>query len=259
MHKYQSSFVIVKSLSSYHKSTTLQPLASYAYYSLPKMIKFLYTLLYVSGPFVLPVWAGCDADNCLRAMDRSSVAASSFCLTYTKAVHTSTIDLPTFVSACSFSASRLSSACSCFQPGSTSSVKLTSTKTTSSSKSTGSPESTSIKSTSTMPISSSGLSSTSTAPSITESVTTYKPTICPQTTPSVSFAFAPNSTLSTQLNESFSLYSSDETTILAFDINDTTVYIDLSDSGISAFAPDGRFRFVKNSLFLLSGYCPSTS
>ncbi|KAI9680888.1 MAG: Phosphatidylinositol 4-kinase type 2-beta [Caeruleum heppii] len=67
---------------------------------------------------------GCNADNCLRALRNPTRAAEakSFCSSYTTAVVTATAGLPPFATQCGTAptqASRLSSACSCFQPGPT--------------------------------------------------------------------------------------------------------------------------------------------
>ena len=73
----------------------------------------------------------CNHDNCLRQMIRESSAVSAFCPTYTAS--SASAALPTFVSNCGGSASRVSSACSCLAtPTSTaSSSSSTSTSATS--------------------------------------------------------------------------------------------------------------------------------
>jgi acid phosphatase len=55
----------------------------------------------------------CNRDNCLRQFIQNTAAVSSFCVTYTTASATPTAALPTFVSMCNDSPSRISSACSC--------------------------------------------------------------------------------------------------------------------------------------------------
>jgi len=72
------------------------------------------------------IFAKCNSDNCLRAILASPNSASAFCHTYTVAPAPS---LPAFVSACSASPSKLSSACSCI--GSSTSTMTTSPTTTS--------------------------------------------------------------------------------------------------------------------------------
>ena len=67
----------------------------------------------------------CNADNCLRALRRYSAEASAFCSTYTTTSNTATTALPTYATPCSYSTSRLSSACTC--------LDTTTTTTTSSS------------------------------------------------------------------------------------------------------------------------------
>lgn len=72
----------------------------------------------------------CNEDNCYRQMIQNTVQASTFCPTYTKTVSTGTAALPTWVSMCTGNvASRVSSACSCIIPAS--STKSTSATTTS--------------------------------------------------------------------------------------------------------------------------------
>jgi hypothetical protein len=60
----------------------------------------------------------CASDNCLRALKRHS--AADFCSTYTTAISTATTSLPAYVTACSDSPSRISSACSCLATASVS-------------------------------------------------------------------------------------------------------------------------------------------
>ena len=55
----------------------------------------------------------CNRDNCFRQMLQSEEKVKEFCGTYTTAVVTATTALPTFVTACAGSPSRVSSACSC--------------------------------------------------------------------------------------------------------------------------------------------------
>lgn len=56
----------------------------------------------------------CNHDNCYRALAGSSASASAFCATYTTQTQTATTGLPVY--ACSSSPPRLSSACSCVLP-----------------------------------------------------------------------------------------------------------------------------------------------
>ena len=75
-------------------------------------------------PLLASPWAaataGCNADNCLRALRNPtrSAAATSFCHSYTQANVTATTSLPAqFATACGSGptqSSRLSSACSCY-------------------------------------------------------------------------------------------------------------------------------------------------
>lgn len=80
--------------------------------------------------------ASCNADNCLRGLRNTKVltSAQSFCAEYTQGLFDSA--LPTYASACSSSASRISSACSCLATSTASSQTTTtapaSTTTTSS-------------------------------------------------------------------------------------------------------------------------------
>src|SRR5580700_2325777 len=57
--------------------------------------------------------AGCNHDNCLRGLLRSSSDASKFCATYTLVPHTTSVAIPTYAAPCSGSTSQISSACSC--------------------------------------------------------------------------------------------------------------------------------------------------
>ncbi|KAJ9139178.1 Coagulation factor 5 8 type domain-containing protein [Pleurostoma richardsiae] len=57
--------------------------------------------------------AACNHDNCLREFLRSTSLINPFCATYTAAVNTATSGLPSYVSQCQSSPSRISSACSC--------------------------------------------------------------------------------------------------------------------------------------------------
>ena len=82
-----------------------------------------------------PLAQGCSHNNCLRQFLQSTAQVSSFCATYTLSsqASTATAALPSFVSQCSANASKLSSACSCVVPATTSAC---STPTTSSGAST---------------------------------------------------------------------------------------------------------------------------
>jgi hypothetical protein len=53
----------------------------------------------------------CSSDSCVRALKRHN--AADFCSTYTTGISTVTTSLPAYVTACSNSPSRISSACSC--------------------------------------------------------------------------------------------------------------------------------------------------
>ena len=71
--------------------------------------------------------ATCNRDNCFRQLIQSPDAVGPFCASYTKPP----APLPTFVSACQGLSSRVSSACSCLYP-STTSASSTATATPSS-------------------------------------------------------------------------------------------------------------------------------
>jgi len=62
----------------------------------------------------------CNRDNCFRQLLQNSAQVSDFCASYTQspssATSTSVAALPTFVSQCQGSTSRISSACSCLHP-----------------------------------------------------------------------------------------------------------------------------------------------
>ncbi|KAE9375270.1 hypothetical protein N431DRAFT_463368 [Stipitochalara longipes BDJ] len=70
-----------------------------------------YVLFALLSSLVGTTSAGCNADNCLRALSNNPNSASAFCHTYTVAPAPS---IPAFASPCSSSALRLSSACSCY-------------------------------------------------------------------------------------------------------------------------------------------------
>lgn len=67
----------------------------------------------------------CNRDNCFRQLIQSPQVVGDFCATYTQTVNTVAAALPTFVSQCQGLASRVSSACSCLHPATTSSVAST--------------------------------------------------------------------------------------------------------------------------------------
>ena len=67
-----------------------------------------------------PLILDCQPDNCLRQFSQSFAEVSTFCATYTTTIETASTGLPPFVSQCSSSASRVSSACSCIVPPPTS-------------------------------------------------------------------------------------------------------------------------------------------
>jgi hypothetical protein len=71
----------------------------------------------------------CSHDSCLRAFISFSAYAGSYCATFTTAVieGTATAGVPTWATACSYSASRLSTACSCLASITTFSTTTTST------------------------------------------------------------------------------------------------------------------------------------
>lgn len=66
----------------------------------------------------------CNQDNCLRALEHNSIAASRFCDLYKSQSYFSS-SLPTWASQCSSSAPRVSSACSCFIAATSSSTTWT--------------------------------------------------------------------------------------------------------------------------------------
>ena len=55
----------------------------------------------------------CNSDNCLNQLRNSPAFATPFCATFTAAVHTATMGLPTNVAKCKGDVGRISSACSC--------------------------------------------------------------------------------------------------------------------------------------------------
>lgn len=63
--------------------------------------------------------AACNQDNCYRAFVQRTSSVSAFCSTYTTTINTATTALPTYATACSNSAQRISSACSCLVPAPT--------------------------------------------------------------------------------------------------------------------------------------------
>ncbi|CZT10122.1 hypothetical protein WAI453_006363 [Rhynchosporium graminicola] len=71
----------------------------------------------------------CARDNCLRQFIEESAKVSSFCPSYTASSAIATATLPTFVSQCGGSASRVSSACSCLVTPTSSSASSTPTPT----------------------------------------------------------------------------------------------------------------------------------
>ena len=73
--------------------------------------------------------AGCNADNCLRAMQNRAATASAFCSAYTTTANTATTALPTYATACSNAPSRISSACTCLHTATTLSTTTSTTPT----------------------------------------------------------------------------------------------------------------------------------
>ena len=69
----------------------------------------------------------CHHNNCYRQMVKSLSRVSPFCATYTQAVNTATTGLPTFVSNCGGSPTKISSACSCLVAPATSTSSQAST------------------------------------------------------------------------------------------------------------------------------------
>ncbi|PMD16786.1 carbohydrate-binding module family 50 protein [Hyaloscypha hepaticicola] len=55
----------------------------------------------------------CNSDNCLRQLRGTPAFATTFCASFTAAVHTATVGLPTDVANCQSDVGRISSACSC--------------------------------------------------------------------------------------------------------------------------------------------------
>ena len=87
----------------------------------------------VAAALLLPlITASCDADNCLRAFRATQTpgrlsSAQAFCATFTASTVTATTGLPTYATpACTGNVvSRVSSACSCIAPASTTSIVST--------------------------------------------------------------------------------------------------------------------------------------
>ena len=147
-------------------------------------------ILAVVAPFNLDTRSGCNADNCLRALQRKGSAANSFCASYIAATTTGVtstlcqskkrkltsnllIGLPSYVpNFCG--PSRVSSACSCI--ASQTSASQTSTSLTSTSLTSTSPTSTSLTSTSLSSTSLTSISLSST--SLTSSSQTSAPSAC---------------------------------------------------------------------------------
>ncbi|MCJ1244144.1 Phosphatidylinositol 4-kinase type 2-beta [Trapelia coarctata] len=65
------------------------------------------------------VLGACNHDNCYRALAGHSASASAFCATYTTAVQTATTAFPIYATPCSSTPARISSACSCVFPSTT--------------------------------------------------------------------------------------------------------------------------------------------
>jgi hypothetical protein len=81
-----------------------------------------------------PLILDCQPDNCLRQFSKSLAEISTFCATYTTAIEIASTGLPPFISQCSSSPSRVSSACSCIFPPPTSPPISTETSQTTTSK-----------------------------------------------------------------------------------------------------------------------------
>jgi hypothetical protein len=88
--------------------------------------------------------ATCNRDNCFRQLIQKPELVGPFCATYTKTVNTASTALPTFVSNCQGLASRVSSACSCLHPATTTSVSTTTPPVTTNSATTSASPTTTI-------------------------------------------------------------------------------------------------------------------
>ena len=82
----------------------------------PFLLVCLTPLFTAANPAATPTAISCNGDNCLNALLRNSVSASSFCATYTQASVTVVTGLPTYVPT-SCIPSRVSSACTCVDLG----------------------------------------------------------------------------------------------------------------------------------------------
>jgi len=71
----------------------------------------------------------CNRDNCFRQLIQKPEVVGPFCATYTQSENAASTALPTFVSSCQGSPSRVSSACSCLHPATTSTAAPTATVT----------------------------------------------------------------------------------------------------------------------------------
>jgi len=106
-----------------------------------------------------------NADNCLRGLQNHPTLASPFCGTYTTAVVTAVTGLPTFLSGCRSSSSRISSACSCFGTQTTGTLQSSTTI--------GASSSSLLSSISSLPTLTTTISSSCTADPITVTTTQY--------------------------------------------------------------------------------------
>ncbi|KAK5996059.1 hypothetical protein PT974_04486 [Cladobotryum mycophilum] len=92
-------------------------------------MKLLSSIILVSS-WAIAVQAGCNADNCLRAIRGKGDPAASFCNSLTATKVTKTQGLPTYVTQCTGDTlSRASSACSCFMASYTPTAVPTTTPT----------------------------------------------------------------------------------------------------------------------------------
>lgn len=107
----------------------------------------LVAAIFAAGVTALPQaepTATCNRDNCYRQLIQKPELVDSFCATYTQTVNTASTALPTFVSNCQGLASRVSSACSCLHPATTTSVSTTAPPVTTTSATTSATPTTTI-------------------------------------------------------------------------------------------------------------------
>ncbi|PMD43191.1 hypothetical protein L207DRAFT_580059 [Hyaloscypha variabilis F] len=91
------------------------------------MLRTLFQLLVLLSFSEHALGGSCNGDNCLNAMRNHAVSASSFCTPFLASTQTATTGIPTFLTACSASPSKLSSGCSCILSSTTSSSSISTT------------------------------------------------------------------------------------------------------------------------------------